>query len=116
MVDTTFRAAHPLLFDAAGETEGTDSTGARRSTPTCTVAASIAGGFPLAAHLAAVLDLGPTNPADGPRTDVILGYPALSQADWDLDFPARRWSARRPVDAVRVPRADVGARGSGGTT
>ena len=60
------------------------------------MAASSTGGFPLAAHVAAVLDLGPTNPADGPRTDVILGYPALSQADWDLDFPARRWSARHP--------------------
>lgn len=63
------------------------------STPTCYVAATRAGALTLTAHVAAIIDLTPTNPADGPRTDLILGCPALSQANWVLDFPARRWSA-----------------------
>lgn len=93
VIDTTFHDEHPLLFEAVGDATGTDSTGTQMSTPTCRVAAARAGGLTLAPHVAAVLDLTPTNTAEGPRTDLILGYPGLSQANWVLDFPARRWSA-----------------------
>lgn len=93
VVDTTFHNEHRQLFEAAGAATGTDSTGTQMSTPTCTVAAFSVGALTLAPHIAAILDLTPTTTAGGPRTDLILGYPALSQANWVLDFPARRWLA-----------------------
>ncbi len=93
VVDTTFHDEHPLLFEAVGTVNPTDSTGTQMSTQTCTVAASSVGALTLAPHIAAILDLAPTTTAGGPCTDLILGYPSLSQANWVLDFPAHRWSA-----------------------
>ncbi len=93
VVDAAFHERYPQLFEAVGDTVGTDSTGTQMSTPTCHVAAARTGGITIAQHIAAVFDLTPTNTADGPRTDLVLGYPALSQANWVLDFPTRRWSA-----------------------
>lgn len=103
VVDSAFHDEHPQLFEAVGNAATTDSTGTQIGHPTCRVAATRAGGLTLAAHVAAVIDLTPTNTVDGPRTDLVLGYPALSQANWVLDFPARRWSvstisAAQPVN------------------
>lgn len=97
VVDTAFHDEHPRLFTEVGDTTGTDSTGTQMSTPTCTIAEFSAGTLRLAPHVAAIVDLTPTATADEPRTDLILGYPALSQANWMLDFPAHRWAASSPT-------------------
>lgn len=83
---------------------GTDSTSTQRIVPTCHVAALRTGGVSVAQHIAAIIDLTPTGAADdGPPTDLVLGYPALSQANWMFDFPARRWSASSASQGSACP-------------
>jgi hypothetical protein len=36
--------------------------------------------------------------------DMILGYPALREADWLFGFPARRWALTRPPAVTRTAR------------
>jgi hypothetical protein len=67
---------------------GTDATGARVEGPTYLVSQTWIGNMTFAPHRAAIVDL----PRDGGRMDMILGYPALRQAVWVFDFPARRWA------------------------
>ena len=60
------------------------------------VAAADVGGLMFTPHRAAVIDLSAANATLELRMDVVLGYPALRQAGWVFDFPARTWSVTRP--------------------
>jgi hypothetical protein len=92
VVDEAFRNRHPGLFVAAGSSTGTDPTGAIFSTPMFTMAGPAIGGVPFQAARVAVVDLEPMNRELQYPMDAILGAPAIRQANWVFDFPARRWA------------------------
>lgn len=93
VVHTDFVAANGSLFAAAGSSVGEDSTGRKQETPMYSMAAASVGGITLAAHTVAAVPL----PQDPMRMDIVLGYPALRQFNWVMDFPRNRWGAsRRP--------------------
>jgi Aspartyl protease len=87
VVDTSFVRAHPDLFTRAGQTTGTDSTGAEATFDLYEMAAVTIGDRGFAPTRAAVVDL----PQVIGRMDVGLGYPTIRQAVWLFDFPANRW-------------------------
>lgn len=89
VVSTEFFAANGSLFTQIGSSVGTDSTGASQQTPTYRMAAAEVGGITIAAHTVAVTSL-PQSPM---RMDILLGYPALKQFVWTMDFPNNRWAA-----------------------
>lgn len=92
-VDQRFATAHPELFAPAGAALGTDSTGSQASTPLMTMAGPVIAGVQFAPSTVAVIDLGPVNQRLEIPMTVIAGYPLLRQADWEFDFPARRFAA-----------------------
>lgn len=96
IVNRDFWLAHPRLFEEIGTSAGTDATGATIETPAVLVAEAVIGGRSFASHKAAVVDLTQANSTIELPMDLILGYPALRQADWLFDFPARRWMAMDP--------------------
>lgn len=95
-VNRGFWLAHPRLFEEIGTSAGTDATGATVETPVVLVAEAVIGGRSFGRHRAAVVDLSRANGAVELPMDLILGYPALCQADWLFDFPARRWTVMDP--------------------
>jgi hypothetical protein len=102
IVDRTFVLRHADLFEANGESVGTDSTGARAVTRTFDIAGPTIGGTVFARHKVAMVDLSQANAGLARPMDLILGYTTLRQADWLLDFPARRWTLtdrRSPTSA-----------------
>lgn len=92
VVDQAFIDKHPLLFEPAGSSTGIDATGASIETPMFLMAGPVIGGAQFAAHAVAAIDLAPVNATLDLPMDLILGYPAIRQASWIFDFPARRWS------------------------
>ncbi|AEV86634.1 hypothetical protein ACWT_5617 [Actinoplanes sp. SE50] len=88
VVGKTFVARHPELFRSAGTSSGIDATGATVEGAAYWMAAARIGGRMFAPHRAVAYDM----PAGLDRVDLVLGYPALRQAVWVFDFPARRWS------------------------
>lgn len=97
VVNRDFWRTHPQLFQEAGTTTGTDSTGATRETPLVVVAEAVIGGRLFSRHKAAVVDLSHANSTIELPMDMILGYPTLRQADWLFDFPASRWTVVKPA-------------------
>lgn len=73
-----------------------DATGATLETPVVLVAEAVIGGRSFGKHKAAVADLSHANSTIELPMDLILGYPALRQADWLFDFPASRWTVMDP--------------------
>jgi predicted aspartyl protease len=96
IVNRDFWRAHRRLFEEIGTTTGTDATGATLQTPVVLVAQAVIGGRSFGRHKAAVVDLSQANSTLELPMDVILGYPALRQADWLFDFPASRWTVMGP--------------------
>lgn len=92
VVDRSFWLAHRYLFEDAGMSEGTDSSGTTAQAPLLLMAESMIGGRRFRRHKVAVVDLSHINAAAEIPMDLILGYPALRQATWLFDFPARRWA------------------------
>jgi hypothetical protein len=100
IVDQAFLLAHPGLFAEAGTSAGTDGTGAQVQTPTFWMTGARIGGAVFAPHRVACVDLSEVNSTLARPMDLILGFTTLRQADWLLDFPARRWTlTRRPASA-----------------
>jgi hypothetical protein len=92
LVNLGFWLEHPELFEQVGTSVGTDAAGAQAQTPALLMAGPVIGGRTFGPHRAMAVDLsGPNSTAEYPM-DLILGYPTLRQADWLLDFPARRWA------------------------
>jgi hypothetical protein len=96
IVDQAFQLNHPELFEEAGCSVGTDSTGAQAEVPTFVLAEALIGGALFARHKVAVVDLSQVNATLDIPMDLILGYPTLRQANWLFDFPAGRWAVARP--------------------
>jgi hypothetical protein len=95
VVNRDFWHRHPALFEQIGMLEGTDAGGERAETPLLLMAESVIGQRTFARHKAVAVDLSLVNSAADYPMDLILGYPALRQADWLFDFPARRWTLTR---------------------
>jgi hypothetical protein len=91
IVDMSFVARHPGLFQAAGRSTGTDSTGAQQETPMYVMAASVMGGQTFPAQRVAAVDLSGVNATLERVMDLIVGYNAYSKAHWLFDFPRGRW-------------------------
>jgi len=91
VVNRDFRLAHPGLFEEVGMSAGTDSTGTRVETPVLLMAGAEIGGRVFSPSTAFSVDLTEANRAIDVPMDLILGYPALRQADWLFDFPAGKW-------------------------
>jgi hypothetical protein len=89
VVNRAFFAEHRDLFQPAGMSTGIDAHGAQAPLPLYLMRTAKVGDLTLGASTAAVLDL----PQTVGRMDLVLGYPALSQANWTFDFPTNRWSA-----------------------
>jgi len=90
-VSTSFYESHQGLFTLIGKSTGFDSAGRSQETPTYLMAACTAGGITLAPQKVVLVPL----PQDPMPMDVLLGYPAISQYVWTMDYPLNRWSASR---------------------
>jgi gag-polyprotein putative aspartyl protease len=96
VVDDGFWRSRPGLFEQAGTSSGTDSGGGHASTPLLRMAGPRIGQRQFAEQPAVAVDLAAVNRTVDLPMDLILGYPAISQADWFFDFPSRRWSVTSP--------------------
>jgi hypothetical protein len=103
IVDQAFLRRHPGLFAEAGSSVGTDATGARARTPMFAMAAACIGGALFQPHRVAGVDLSGASAALARPMDLILGYTTLRQANWLLDFPARRWAITRLPASAQAP-------------
>jgi hypothetical protein len=88
-VNSDFVAAHGSLFTPAGTSVGTDATGASQETPMYRMTSATIGGIQIEGHTVAAAPL----PQDPLPMDLVLGYPALRQFNWTMDFPRSRWAA-----------------------
>jgi gag-polyprotein putative aspartyl protease len=91
VVDTNFIARTPGFFPAAGQSIGTDSTGAQQETPMYLMAAATIGGHTFPTQRVAAVNLSQVNATLERPMDLIVGYNLYSQAHWLFDFPRRRW-------------------------
>lgn len=95
VVDSSFIDAHADAFEPAGDSQGTDSTGATMDTPMFIMAPARIGTHVFAAHKVASVDLSHVNSTTETPMTMILGYSTLSQAHWIFDFPRKRWAISR---------------------
>jgi hypothetical protein len=91
VVDTNFVERTPGFFPAAGQSTGTDSTGAQQETPMYIMAAATIGGYTFPTQRVAAVDLSRLNATLERPMDLIVGYNLYSKAHWLFDFPLRRW-------------------------
>jgi hypothetical protein len=89
VVDASFYASHEELFTPIGTSIGTDAVGQSQGTPIYLMAACTVGEITLAPQRVATAPL----PQDPMPMDILLGYPAISQYTWTMDYPLNRWSA-----------------------
>ncbi len=100
LVSTSMVQENPELFVSAGSEIGTDSTNTSKETPMYIMSGLVVGGFLFSSLKVAALDftipqVKITNPID-----VVLGYSALSQANWFFDFPNLRWSITKLMNTA----------------
>jgi hypothetical protein len=101
VVDQAFYHRHPDLFTPGGTSLGTDATGAEVATDMAMIAGAVIGGAAFHPHKVAIVDLSAANDGLARPMELILGYPALRQADWCFDFPRQRWRfIREPAPAA----------------
>ena len=92
VADLNFIEKHPAFFQEVGRSHGTDSTGHTLETPMFMMAATVIANTEFPPHKVAGVDLSHVNATIEAPMDLILGYSTLSQANWLLDFPGRRWT------------------------
>jgi hypothetical protein len=98
VVDLNFIREHPAFFRDAGQSHGTDSTGARMETPMFVMSGATLGNHAFPPHTVAGVDLSRVNATIETPMDVILGFSTLSRANWWFDFPRRRWAVTKLFD------------------
>ncbi len=98
VVDLGFIRQYPALFEPAGQSSGTDSTGAQLQTPMYTMAASTIERYALPPLRVAGVDLSAVNATIEIPMDAILGYNVLRRANWLFDFPRQRWTITDRLD------------------
>ena len=92
VADMGFITRHPAIFRAAGESQGTDSTGTSMATPMFVLTGGTVGEAALPPLRVAGVDLSGVNATIETPMDVIIGYNLLRTANWLMDFPRRRWA------------------------
>ncbi|MBG6218609.1 hypothetical protein IWX75_003096 [Arthrobacter sp. CAN_A6] len=92
VVDTSLIAQHPQMFYQVDPTSGTDGAGQTQQTPTYIMGPVTTAGVSFEAQKVAAVDLSAANATLDRPMDLILGYPALNQATWYMDFPRRQWT------------------------
>jgi len=86
IADMGFIKKHPAFFQEAGQSSGTDSTGAKMETPMFIMAATTIGSRAFPPHKVAGVDLSQVNSTLAVPMDLVLGYSTLSQANWWFEF------------------------------
>jgi hypothetical protein len=99
VVDAALIARYPALFSSAGQSTGTDATGARQETPMYRMVGPTIGGVRFPALRVAAVDLAPVNARIDIPMDLVLGYNALRHAHWWFDFPGRHWAITKVIGA-----------------
>ena len=92
VADRGFVARHPALFQPAGQSQGTDATGATVATPIFTMLGATLSDLELPPLRVAGVDLSGVNATIETPMDLILGYNLLRWANWLMDFPRGRWA------------------------
>ena len=95
VVDLHFIRDHPAFFREAGQSRGTDSTGASMQTPMFVMTGATLGNHAFPPHTVAGVDLSRVKATIETPMDVILGFSTLSRANWWFDFPRRRWTVTK---------------------
>jgi hypothetical protein len=107
VVDQAFARRHPDLFTPEDIRTGTDATGMSAKTPMATMRGPQILGEHFADALVAIVDLSGANSTLQRSIDVILGWTAISQADWFVDHP-RACAACAPLPGVGPGHRDAG--------
>ena len=92
VADRGFVARHPALFQPAGQSQGTDATGATVATPIFTMLGATLSDLELPPLRVAGVDLSGVNATIETPMDLILGYNLLRWANWLMDFQRGRWA------------------------
>lgn len=95
--DSKFIKKHPQFFKLAGNSEGTDSTGAKKETPIYEMKDFVLGGKQFPVTKVVAIDLSVPNSIIKTPMDFILGYPILRKANWFFDFPQRKWGISKII-------------------
>lgn len=97
IADMRFVQKHHEFFLPAGESRGTDATGAQQATPVYTMAPSVIGDTAFSPVRVAGVDLSAVNATLDIAIDLIAGYNLYRQANWWMDFPRSQWATtQRP--------------------
>ena len=91
IVDKAFVEVNKHLFEDAGTTTGTDSTGTSFETPVYFIKYIEIAGFKFPKHRVVPIDLAHLGPKTGRGMDFILGYSTLKLAHWAMDFKNKKW-------------------------
>jgi hypothetical protein len=97
IADMNFIKKYPAFFQEVGQSQGTDSTGAKMATPLFIMAPTIIGNHEFPPHKVAGVDLSQVNSTTEVPMDLILGYNTLRKANWLFDFPRKRWAISKRV-------------------
>jgi hypothetical protein len=92
IVDMKVIKKYPDLFQEIGKSVGTDSTGIKMETPMFTMGETIIGNMEFAPLKVAGVDFSHMTSSIEVPMDLVLGYNALSKANWLFDFPRRKWA------------------------
>lgn len=92
IVDTNFIERNQDLFELVGESEGTDSTGEKMTTPNYKIKSLVIGGFSFAPHEVAAVDLFHVSSKSQNPISIGLGFSTIKQADWYFDFSKNLWA------------------------
>jgi hypothetical protein len=95
VVDTNFITAHPAFFQEVGQSIGTDSSGSQAKTPMFVMSSAVIADRMFPPLRVAGVDLSFVNSTLAVPMDLILGYNALSKANWLFDFPRKKWAITR---------------------
>lgn len=92
IADISFIKQNPELFELSGETEGTDSTGTKMTTPTYQIKSLHIAGNTFKPHTIAAVDMSHVNSKSGRSPiHIVLGFNAIKQANWYFDFKNNLW-------------------------
>lgn len=92
LVDINFIKKYPNMFELAGESMGTDSTGNSIVTSNYKIKPIEINGHLFDSHEIAAIDMSHVNSKSGNPAYLTLGFSTIRQADWFFDFGENKWS------------------------
>lgn len=91
-IDKAFADANPHLVEITGRSEIFDTSGARYTAETATMASCTIGGVEFPSTPCFVQDFSPINEAIDTPLKLAVGAPLMMLADWLFNFPAGTWA------------------------